>query len=170
MEGWRHLYAGTKYGKEMIRYIPRGDIFKVPGVTSYAHGCNCAGAMGKGIALQFRRKFHRMFNEYHSLCVSGNFNPGDIFPYEHAPGSYVYNLATQKHYAIKGQLAKPEHIRKSMQRMLEHAREHNVTDIAMPKIGAGLGGLMWDDVRSIIADVSSNYPEINLHIVEEYEP
>ena len=32
----------------MIHYIEYGDIFKIPGVTSYAHGCNCAGAMGKG--------------------------------------------------------------------------------------------------------------------------
>ena len=69
----------------MIKYIPRGDIFRIPGVTSYAHGCNCAGAMGKGIALQFKRKFHKMFNQYHALCVSGNFKSGDIFPCHQPP-------------------------------------------------------------------------------------
>ncbi len=37
----------------MIKYIEKGDIFNISGVSSYAHGCNCAGAMGKGIALQF---------------------------------------------------------------------------------------------------------------------
>ena len=31
----------------MIRYIEKGDIFRIDGVSSYAHGCNCAGAMGK---------------------------------------------------------------------------------------------------------------------------
>ena len=35
----------------MIRYIEKGDIFRIEGVSSYAHGCNCAGAMGKGIAV-----------------------------------------------------------------------------------------------------------------------
>ena len=38
----------------MIRYIEKGDIFRIDGVSSYAHGCNCAGAMGKGIAVQFK--------------------------------------------------------------------------------------------------------------------
>ena len=41
----------------MVIYIKEGDIFALDGVNSYAHGCNCAGAMGKGIALQFRNRF-----------------------------------------------------------------------------------------------------------------
>jgi O-acetyl-ADP-ribose deacetylase (regulator of RNase III) len=154
----------------MIKYIDRGDIFRLLGVTSYAHGCNCAGAMGKGIALQFKRKFHKMFLQYNSLCTSGNFKPGDIFPYEYTPGCYVYNLATQKHYAIHGQLAKLEHIRKSVSKMLEHASAHGVTDIALPKIGAGLGGLDWEDVKIVLEDVIEDYQEITLHVVEEYSP
>lgn len=28
----------------MIRYIEKGDIFRIEGATSYAHGCNSAGA------------------------------------------------------------------------------------------------------------------------------
>lgn len=154
----------------MINYIERGDIFKLPGVTSYAHGCNCAGAMGKGIALQFKRKFHKMYLQYNSMCTSGNFKPGDIFPYEYTPGSFVYNLATQKHYSIRGQLAKLEHIRKSVNKMLMHASAHKVKDIAMPKIGAGLGGLDWEDVKIVLEDVIEDYPEVTLHIVEEYSP
>ena len=37
--------------------IEKGDIFRIEGVSNYAHGCNCAGAMGKGIALQFKEKY-----------------------------------------------------------------------------------------------------------------
>ena len=154
----------------MINYIPRGDIFRLPGVTSYAHGCNCAGAMGKGIALQFKRKFHKMYLQYNSMCISGNFKPGDVFPYEYSQNCFVYNLATQKHYAIHGRLAKLEHIRKSVKKMLEHAAAHNVTDIALPKIGAGLGGLDWEDVKIALEDVAEDYPDITLHVVEEYSP
>ena len=152
----------------MINYIPRGDIFRLPGVTSYAHGCNCAGAMGKGIAIQFRNKYPKMFAEYKKLCWAGLYNPGDVFPYEYQPGCFVYNLATQKHYAIHGQLAKLEHIRKSVKKMLEHAAVHCVTDIALPKIGAGLGGLNWEDVQIALEDVAEDYPGITLHVVEEY--
>lgn len=51
----------------MITYIEKGDIFTLTDVTSFAHGCNCAGAMGKGIALQFRNKYPEMYLEYKEL-------------------------------------------------------------------------------------------------------
>ncbi|WP_044173798.1 hypothetical protein [Flectobacillus major] len=37
----------------MIHYIDIGNIFELEGITNYAHGCNCSGAMGKGIAVLF---------------------------------------------------------------------------------------------------------------------
>lgn len=61
----------------------------------YAHGCNCAGAMGKGIALQFRRKYPNMYLQYKKLCKDGAFKLGDIFEYR-LNDEYVYNLGTQK--------------------------------------------------------------------------
>ena len=53
----------------MVNFIEQGDIFNLNGVHSYAHGCNCAGAMGKGIALQFRERYPKMYAEY-KKCVS----------------------------------------------------------------------------------------------------
>ena len=46
----------------MIKFIAYGDIFSISGISCYAHGCNCAGAMGKGIALQFKKRFPQMYN------------------------------------------------------------------------------------------------------------
>ena len=48
----------------MIKYIENGDIFSIEGVNSFAHGCNCAGSMWRGIAVQFRKKFPEMFEKY----------------------------------------------------------------------------------------------------------
>ena len=59
----------------MIRYIEKGDIFRIEGVSSYAHGCNCAGAMGKGIAVQFKSKYPDMYLEYKQLCKENKFCP-----------------------------------------------------------------------------------------------
>ena len=55
----------------MVHFIKEGDIFSLKGVSSYAHGCNCAGAMGKGIALQFRNRYPAMYKEYKLLCQCG---------------------------------------------------------------------------------------------------
>ena len=52
--------------------------------------------------------------------------------------------------------------------MLEIASQKNINKIAMPKIGAGLGGLNWFEVKSIIEKNSELYPEIELVIVENF--
>ena len=58
----------------------------------------------------------------------------------------------------------------SLRKMLELASESQVTSIAMPAIGAGLGGLTWDSVKGIIEEIASEFSiDIVLFIVETYE-
>jgi hypothetical protein len=38
----------------------KGDLFGASGLGALAQGCNCAGAMGKGIAVEFRKRFPEM--------------------------------------------------------------------------------------------------------------
>ena len=68
--------VGLIKNRDMVRYIEKGDIFRLEGVTSYAHGCNCAGAMGKGIAVSFKQRLPEMYAEYKELCRNGQFKPG----------------------------------------------------------------------------------------------
>lgn len=150
----------------MINFISKGDIFSLKDVSSFAHGCNCAGAMGKGIALQFRQKFPRMYYEYKLLCKKGIFVPGDVFDFDYGNG-HIYNLATQLTWRTK---AKIVFIQTSMLKMFELATSEQVSKIAMPTIGAGLGGLIWTDVKNVICDISNIYPNISLYVVEEYSP
>lgn len=148
----------------MIQFIEKGDIFNIVGVNNYAHGCNCAGAMGKGIALQFKNKYPKMYSEYRAMCKGGLFNPGDVFDYNYGNG-HIYNLGTQVSWKTKARL---EYIEDSVVRMLELAASDNVTKIALPAIGAGLGGLNWNDVKEILNIVSVNNPDIELYVVEAY--
>ena len=87
----------------MIQFIEKGDIFNIAGVNNYAHGCNCAGAMGKGIALQFKNKYPKMYSEYRVMCKDGLFNPGDVFDYNYGNG-HIYNLGTQVSWKTKARL------------------------------------------------------------------
>ena len=148
----------------MVRYIEKGDIFKLDGVGSYAHGCNCAGAMGKGIAVSFKERFPEMYREYKELCLKGTYNPGDVFDYDYG-GGHIYNLGTQKTWRTRARL---EYIESSLRKMMELALHNGVRKIAMPAIGAGLGGLIWADVRSVIDRVASAYPDVDLIVVESY--
>lgn len=60
----------------MIEIIKEGDLFEVQG--NIGHGVNCSGVMGKGIALEFKRRYPEMFKSYRNLCLSGKFGPEDI--------------------------------------------------------------------------------------------
>lgn len=150
----------------MIIYIKEGNIFKVDGVTSYAHGCNCAGAMGKGIAVQFKTKFPEMYKIYKQMCKTRTYQPGDVYDFDYGKG-HVYNLGTQVSWKTS---AKLEYIQKALTNMLLCAERYNVKAIAMPAIGAGLGGLKWEDVKKEIENASQSYPNIDLYVVETYKP
>lgn len=72
-----------------------GDLFSTAEIGAFAHGCNCAGAMGKGIAVSFRERWPEMYEEYRRLCKAGDFALGDVFVWE-VGGEAVFNLGTQK--------------------------------------------------------------------------
>ena len=80
--------------------------------------------------------------------------------------AHIYNLGTQATWRTR---AKREYIEKALIQMLELASGDNVTAIALPAIGAGLGGLKWDDVKAIIETVSNDYPNVDLYVVETYQ-
>lgn len=148
----------------MVDYFDRGDIFNLPGVLNFAHGCNCAGAMGRGIALQFRTKWPEMHKQYKNICRSGDFNIGDVFAYNYGPG-YVFNLATQKtwrHGANIGDL------KKALENLLNCATSLNIKKISMPAIGSGLGGLNWNNVKEAIETTFRHSKEVDLYVVEHF--
>lgn len=130
--------------------IVKGDLFSYSG-KALAHGCNCAGAMGAGIAVAFKDKFPSMFEEYRRKCRSGLYVPGDVFTWS-GDGKVVFNLATQAHFNVGATL---QAIKESVTVMLEEAEDMGLSEVAMPKIGAGLGGLQWEDVLQVLQGVPS---------------
>jgi O-acetyl-ADP-ribose deacetylase (regulator of RNase III) len=149
----------------MVTYINEGNIFGIPGVNNYAHGCNCAGAMGKGIAVQFKEKFPAMYLQYKKLCRSGAFTLGEVFMYNYGEG-FVFNLGTQKSWTTKAEISAVD---AAIGKMLQLATENKIKQIALPKIGAGLGKLDWESVKQIINDQAITYPEIDLFVVENFK-
>lgn len=128
-----------------------GDLFAAVDVDAIAHGCNCAGAMGAGIAVEFKRRWPAMFEEYRRRCADGTFGLGDVFAWP-GDGLVVYNLGTQRTWRTK---ATVDAIATAVGGMLRDAEDRGVAAIGLPRIGAGLGGLQWPVVRERLAEVSS---------------
>ena len=117
----------------MVTYIEQGNIFNLQNISNFAHGCNCAGAMGKGIALQFKDQFPKMYIEYKKLCKEGLFSLGDVFTYNYDNGT-IFNLGTQTTWKTKADINAVE---SSLIKMLSYAQQNNISKIALPKIDAG---------------------------------
>jgi len=140
------IFTSTRQNIMSIKYIS-GDIFvNRYNAEALAHGCNCKGAMGAGIAKSVRESYPDMYQEYRRLCKSRprQFNPGDSFLWKEEGKPHVFNLATQKDYWHNR--ATCEAIEKALETMKHQADEQGIKSIAMPRISAGYGGLSWDRV------------------------
>ncbi|MEG2802652.1 macro domain-containing protein [Stenotrophomonas sp.] len=140
-----------------------GDLFATSGLGAYAHGCNCAGAMGKGIAVAFRARWPAMYAAYRGRCKAKAFQLGDVFVWE-ASDAVVFNLGTQPHWTTP---AEAWAVRQAVADMIRLAEDRHIATIALPRIGAGLGGLEWGTVRAMLEE-QARTTAIHLRVCETY--
>jgi len=131
-----------------------GDLFATTTLRNFAHGCNCAGSMGKGIAVAFKRRWPQMFKEYKARCADGRLVVGGVFTYA-SETEVVFNLGTQAHWRAKkgGPAADLGGIESACRQMVTEAEERGLDVVALPVVGAGLGGLSTGDVVNLLQDV-----------------
>jgi len=119
-----------------------GDLFANRfGAEALAHGCNCQGSMGAGVAVGFRERYPEMFAEYRRRCKASprEFNLGDAFLWKAGGKPWVFNLATQE--GIGQVRVSYQAIEAALRSMLRQADRENITSIAVPRIGSAYGGL-----------------------------
>jgi O-acetyl-ADP-ribose deacetylase (regulator of RNase III) len=132
-----------------------------------AHGCNCQGSMGAGIATGFRDRFPQMFAEYRRRCKAAprQFNLGDAWLWKEDGRPWVFNLGTQE--GVWRARADYEAIEAALKSMREQADGEGITSIAIPRVGAGYGGLSWKKVRANVEKVFADWTG-TLYVYEEY--
>jgi len=140
-----------------IAYIS-GDLFvNRCNAQAFAHGCNCQGTMGAGIAVGFRRRYPAMYAEYRRRCKAQPraFNLGDLFLWRDEQQPWVFNLGTQER-TWRGR-ASYTAIEQALTQMRRQADAEDIRSIAIPRIGVGYGGLSWQKVRAIIERVFADW-------------
>lgn len=129
-----------------------GDIWK-SGAETVVVPVNCVGIMGKGMALQCKRRYPRVYGEYIQDCARRLIEPGDVFHYQtwdaSAPQKWVLCAATKNHWRAGSQLRWVERCIREIDRTCCADRNGVV---AVPMLGCGLGGLKWEDVRPIMEE------------------
>lgn len=143
-------------------HITTGDLFaNEHNAQAFAHGVNCVGVMGAGIAKEFRRRYPMMYEYYREPRILTWIEPGDCLAWNQddnctplQPVAIVFNLATQYR---TGPHARYDWLEESLDQMLVKATDIGVTSIAMPAIGCGIGGLEWKRVCSVVGDVCGGW-------------
>ena len=156
----------------MIRYIENGDLF-LSKADALVNPVNCKGVMGRGIALEFKKRFPECVQPYKTAVTSGNLVPGillyvhlivqpDLFSMKR-PGIILF--PTKNHWRGKSKL---EWIEKGLRYLRDHYRQWQINSIALPQIGCGLGGLSWTEVKQLIERYLCNEPlDVEVYVQAE---
>jgi O-acetyl-ADP-ribose deacetylase (regulator of RNase III) len=138
-----------------IIYI-NGDLLKAD-VDVIAHGCNCIQTMGAGIAkyiAQVYPEVQKADKHFQPINPRERLGKIDAVKVHAIPGSkiqYVVNCYTQLEVGEGVQISYSA-IRKSMQALHDFVAENNLS-LAIPKIGAGLGGGDWKRIAQDITEI-----------------
>jgi O-acetyl-ADP-ribose deacetylase (regulator of RNase III) len=125
-----------------------------------AHGVNSQGVIG-GLAKVFYDRYPSAMYEYIKLARNQKLSGGDMHAFQVSPSKWIYNLVTQE---SPGPHASIEFIKLGMEKMLAHASANEVKTINMPKIGCGIGGLIWSDVFEAVSGMDNLAHQVELNI------
>lgn len=160
----------------MIIEMINEDIFE-SNADLLVNPVNCMGVMGKGLAKAIADRYPIILHPYKKACRSGDLMIGNIQVLDtlrDTPPFYIANLPTKNHWKHPSEL---EYVISGTLALLEWLETHamsNVTKVAVPALGCGLGGLNWEEVKPELKElfqVSTNidfllYPPRS--IVKEY--
>lgn len=80
-----------------------GDLFESRAQT-LVNTVNCVGVMGKGVALEFKKRFPAMFEDYIARCERKGVHLGTPYLYRDAAGRQIVNFPTKDHWRSPSRL------------------------------------------------------------------
>lgn len=118
------------------------DLFSVPESYYFVHCISADFALGKGIALEFKKRFD-MKNKLRICGQSGKCILIDR----------VFNLVTKETWRRKPTM---DSIKECLHELKKQIMEKNIKKLAMPKIACGLDGMDWKEVSEQVRGAFSD--------------
>lgn len=136
----------------MITYV-KGDIFSSP-AQILVNTVNTEGVIGKGVALEFKKRYPEMFTEYKNICQKGQFNIGSLMLWKKSK-KWVLLFPTKTTWRKPSQL---DYIEKGLQKFADNWDKLQANSIAFPRLGCGNGDLKWNDVKPLMEKYLKKIP------------
>lgn len=127
------------------------------------HGCNAQGVYNAGVAKVIRTKYPSAYLVYKVSKYRDGMQLGKVTYAEQDDGKTIFNGITQKSYGNDG---KKYVSYKAIEDVLWCVDQHAAAEdkigihVAMPMIGAGLGGGDWDVIEALVEETSYNFQPV----------
>lgn len=134
--------------------VVKGDLLQAA-EDAIGHGCNCRKTMGSGVAKAIRSKWPQAYAADLEFDKAAGRNKIGMFTTAQGSGKQIYNIYTQVDYLPRG----IDHFQyvgfeMGLKNVMTHMKQNGLKSLALPKIGAGLAGGDWQDIKKIIVKVS----------------
>ena len=126
--------------------IVTGNLFDFADTHALAHGVNCVGIMGGGIAAQFAQRYPEMKTYYTYVCHLRGLHPGTMLPWMTdaftsqgvaSVNHHILNCASQY---LPGGEARLDFLTRSLTLASGYCQVRGLP-LAIPEIGCGIGKL-----------------------------
>lgn len=145
-----------------MAYIEKkGNIFNTKAMA-VVNTVNCVGAMGKGIALEFKLRYPEMFKEYQKTCFEKRLRPGQILPYRKS-NPWILNFAIKDDWKDP---SKEEWIEETLIKFCTLYKQLGIKSIAFPWMGAMNGGIPIEKIKSIMRKYLEKIEDIEIEVYE----
>ena len=124
---------------------------------------NCVGVSGAGLAKQFAQRYPKNDRLYREACKDNRVQPGRGLITETCRQSprFIVNFPTKRHWRDRSRLSD---IQLGLRNLHRELLRRDIRSIALPALGAGLGGLPWPDVRDLIEREFGNQSAIEITV------
>lgn len=138
-----------------IEYVT-GDLFDTD-CRVIVHGCNTHGVMGSGVAKLIREKYPSAYEVYRAEYEVAGLTLGAVQAVG-TKGKTIVNAMTQENYGKSGdRYVSYDAVAETMSKIQTMFPSERV---AMPQIGAGLGGGDWNVISAIIESEAKTFQPV----------
>jgi O-acetyl-ADP-ribose deacetylase (regulator of RNase III) len=151
----------------MMRFV-QGNLLEAP-AEALVNTVNTVGVVGKGIVLMFKEAFPANFRAYEDACKCKEVVIGRMFVTGNPAFSgprWIINFPTKKHWR---QPSKLDWIKEGLVNLCGVIQEKGIRSIAIPPLGAGNGGLDWNEVRPLMENALGSLKDVDVLVYEPTE-
>jgi O-acetyl-ADP-ribose deacetylase (regulator of RNase III) len=143
--------------------LTTGDLLEQR-VDAIVNTVNTVGVMGRGIALQFKRKWPANAKAYEAACKRNEVVPGKMFVFDNGglvEPKFIINFPTKRHWRQPSRMGD---IDAGLVDLIALVKRLGIRSIAIPPLGCGNGGLNWNEVRPKIEAAFNGLPEVDVRL------